>query len=132
MPHKLTPLSIRRLATCEDQLQRVILDAAESFDFQVLCGHRGEKEQNDAFARKTSKVRWPNSKHNSKPSRAVDLIPWPIDWNDLKRFDAMMKVVKASADKLGVKVRFGNDFNQNGVVGDDRFIDRPHVELVNN
>lgn len=130
MSHKLTKLSLQRLSTCHPDLQRVVLHAAETFNFQVQCGHRGKQEQNEAFARRTSKLKWPNSKHNKQPSLAVDLIPLPVNWNDLKKFREMMDVVKASAAKLGVKVRFGNDFNQNGVIGDDSFIDWPHVELI--
>jgi hypothetical protein len=78
---------------------------AEGWDITVLCGFRGEDDQNDAFRRGTSDLRWPKSKHNQRPSRAVDLAPYPIDWHDIPRFERLRKLVKATADKLGIKIR---------------------------
>ena len=115
------PSSYRRLSECHPDLQRVIIAAAEEKDFVVTCGHRGEEDQNIAFATGRSKVRWPNGKHNSRPSKAVDLAPWPIDWADLGRFDKLGLHVLEVAGRLGVEVSWGGDWV--------RFKDRPHIEL---
>jgi hypothetical protein len=48
-------------------------------DFKILCGHREEKEQNEAFNKGNSKLKWPQSKHNSLPSLAVDIAPFPVN-----------------------------------------------------
>ena len=115
--------------TCDTRLQEVVKAAIKRIDFTVLCGHRGEQEQNDAFERGFSKLKFPQSKHNKVPSLAVDLAPYPIDWKDLDRFKVMMMIVKDEASKLGVKLRFGWDWNGNEKA-DERFVDWPHVELA--
>lgn len=120
--------SVKRLATCDARLQMIANAAIKRIDFTVLCGHRGEQEQNDAFERGTSKLKFPHSKHNKKPSRAMDLAPYPINWDDLDRFKALAMIVLDEATKLGVKIRWGGDFNRNGLP-DDKFKDLPHFEI---
>jgi hypothetical protein len=115
--------------TCDVRLQNIVKAAIERIDFAVLCGHRGEQEQQDAFEQGRSKLRWPRSMHNSVPSKAVDLAPYPINWKDLDRFKALMLIVKDEASKQGVKLRFGWDWNGNEKA-DERFVDWPHVELA--
>lgn len=126
---KLSKISAKRLSTCDPRLQAVVRAAIEKTDFSILCGYRNKQDQDDAFERGFSKVRWPYGRHNRNPSQAVDLAPYPIDWSDIGRFKAMMMIVKAEGERLGVPLRFGMDFNQNGIIGDDKFVDWPHVEL---
>jgi peptidoglycan LD-endopeptidase CwlK len=126
---KLSKTSLTRLSSCDPRLRNVAAAAIEHTDFIVLCGHRNEKDQNEAFDKGNSKLRWPKSKHNKMPSLAMDLAPWPIDWQDLARFKKLMDIVKQEGDRLGVKLRFGWDWNGNGKP-DDSFKDWPHVELV--
>lgn len=128
MPH-LSPRSFIKLTTCDDRLVKVVQAAIQRIDFTVLCGFRGEEEQNDAFERGASKLRWPKSKHNRSPSFAVDLAPYPIDWKNLGRFHAMAMVMMDEATKLHVPLRWGGDFNRNQVYGDDKFQDLPHFEI---
>ena len=122
--------SLSRLASCDAQLQMVCNAAIEKTDFAVLQGYRGEAEQNDAFDRGMSKLRYPKSKHNAWPSRAVDIAPYPIDWNDTKRFVALADIMLAEAKRLGVNMRWGGDWNRNGEWRDEKFRDMPHFELV--
>ena len=44
-----------------------------------------------------SKLSWLESKHNCEPSRAVDIAPYPIDWDDRERFSHL--VPPATADR---------------------------------
>ncbi len=88
----------------------------------VICGHRDEAAQDAAYAAKTSKLKWPNSRHNSLPSGAVDLAPLPLKWNDKKSFVAMAKIVKAAAEKLGIEIEWGGDWAQ--------FADLDHFQLL--
>ncbi len=67
-------------------------------------------------------MKWPNGQHNSLPSRAVDVMPYPIDWADIPRMEAFAVVVKDTARELGLKVEWGGDWKGG-------FIDRPHWEL---
>jgi peptidoglycan L-alanyl-D-glutamate endopeptidase CwlK len=120
--------SLARLETCDHRLQIVMKRAIARFDFTVLCGHRSKQEQEDAYERGASKLRWPNSKHNKTPSLAVDVAPFPIDWDDLGRFREMARIIMEEADKAGIKLRWGGDFNMNGKP-DDKFVDMPHFEI---
>ena len=125
---ELSVIAKQRLLTCDTRLQIIVNAAAKRIHFQVLCGHRGEKEQNDAFERGMSKLRWPQSRHNSNPSQAVDLAPLPIDWHNTDRFKTLAMIVMDEASKAGVKLRWGGDFNMNSLP-DDKFVDLPHYEL---
>lgn len=115
--------SVARLRTAHPKLQSIMNACIQETDFTVLCGHRDQTEQESAFAAGKSKEHWPNSKHNSLPSLAVDIAPYPIDWNDLTRFQALLEVVQRIANEQGIKVRFGRDFST--------LHDWPHVELAN-
>lgn len=126
---KFSTISRQRLATCDPRLQHIANAAIVRFDFSVLCGHRGKEEQNDAVERGTSKLKWPNSKHNTEPSRAMDLAPYPIDWDNIARFIALADIVLEEAKKRNVKIRWGADWNRNGEWRDEKFRDWPHFEL---
>lgn len=45
-------------------------------DCTILWGNRPKQIQNDLFSSGKSKLQYPDSKHNSLPSEAVDLIPY--------------------------------------------------------
>lgn len=109
--------SLERLATCHPDLQRICHELIKEMDVTVLCGHRGEEEQNLAYRQGKSRLRWPLSAHNSIPSRAVDLAPYPIDWNDRPRFLRMQGRVRRIAEELGIELRALISW------------DLPHVEL---
>jgi peptidoglycan L-alanyl-D-glutamate endopeptidase CwlK len=122
-----------QLVTCDPRLQQVLNSAIADFDFVVVEGHRGEAAQNLAFARGASQLPWPKGNHNALPSRAADLAPYPIDWSEGEkphlRFAFMMGVILAHARRLGIKVRFGMDWNRNYDMRDESFLDYGHVEL---
>ena len=125
--------SKKQLATCHPRLRAVLEEAIKYTDFSIIEGHRGKVAQNTAYAKGLSKVKWPNGNHNSLPSKAADCAPYPIDWSDkttaLARFAFMSGVIFVSAKQLGVKVRFGWDWNRNLDPRDESFLDWPHVEL---
>ena len=119
--YKFGKTSAARLATCHPDLQRLFNEVIKEIDCTILCGHRTEAEQFKAFKEGNSKLLWPNSKHNSNPSMAVDVGPWPLDWNDVKAFEKLAEVVKRKANELNIQIRWGGDWK--------RFVDRPHWEL---
>lgn len=125
--------SLQQYATLEPRLQKILDEAIKYFDFKIIEGHRNEADQEAAFASGASKLHWPHGNHNSLPSRAVDIAPYPVDWDDdvkaVMRFAFMMGVVRVCAAQLGIKVRFGMDWNRNLDMRDESFIDAPHVEL---
>ena len=129
-----------RLESCHYDLYYLFSEVVKTYDCSVLCGHRGQLEQTQAFDSKRSKVQWPDSKHNSIPSRAIDIVPFPINWGDtgsekerrkaLARFYHFAGYVKAVADQLGIKVRWGGDWDGDGLFNDQNFDDLPHWELI--
>ena len=113
--------SKERLLTCDPNLRRVLEEAIKHTDFSVLCGHRNMDDQNRAVSEGRSKLSWPKSNHNRMPSRAVDVAPWPIDWEDIRRFEQLATHILAAASRLGVEVRWGGHWTT--------FRDYPHYEL---
>lgn len=114
--------SKERLETCHSDLQDILEEAIKIMDFTVMCGERGEEAQTEAFDSGRSKVQYPNSKHNRSPSKAVDIAPYPVDWNDLERFHQLAGIIKGIAHEKGIEVRWGGDFTS--------FFDGPHFELL--
>ncbi len=124
-------VSRQRLSTVDPKLQRILEKAIERFDFSVLCGHRTKEDQDKAFNDGFSKVAFPNSKHNSFPSMAVDIAPWPIDWNDRERFYYMAGVVVTVAAEMGIPIRWGGNWDMDfDLRNGGSFLDLPHFELV--
>ena len=110
------------------RLVEVCNDAIKTFDFSVLCGHRNEEDQNKAFAEHKSTLRYPNSNHNKKPSDAVDLAPYPIDWNDKRRFYNLASIMFIAANRIGIILRWGGDWDRDASRRDQSFNDLPHFE----
>ncbi len=127
--------SLSRLGTCHPKLQALLLEVdrrlsrCKVLDFTVVCGHRGQADQDAAYRAKRSTKRWPDSKHNKLPSVAVDVAPWPTYWDDEASFARLAGYVQAVADELGIEIRWGGDWNGNGRTEDERLIDLPHLEL---
>ena len=118
-----------RLATCDDGLQNLFYEVVQHFDCSVIIGHRGEKDQNKAFDEGKSKVRYPKGKHNSNPSTAVDVAPYPIDWEARERFIYFAGLVKGIALEMGISLRWGGDWNNATQLSDNKFDDLVHFEL---
>lgn len=120
-----------RLATCHENIQRVMNKVIEDFDCTILCGHRSKDEQDAAFNVGKSKVKWPHGKHNKKPSEAVDVIPYPINWGDRERMSYFAGQVVATGRSMGITLRWGGDWDRDTEVADNSFDDLVHFELVN-
>ena len=104
--------SKKRLATCDDRLQDLFKIVIKYFDCTVIQGLRGEAEQNQAYDAGRSKLRYPDGKHNADPSKAVDVAPYPIDWSDRDRFHYFGGFVLGIASQLGLKIRWGGDWDR--------------------
>jgi len=117
------------LATCHPDLQRLFKEVVKHFDCTVMCGERTEEEQTEYYRTGRSKVQYPQSKHNSSPSMAVDVAPYPINWNDTDRFYFFAGVVKGIAAGMELDIRFGGDWDSDTDLHDQTFMDLPHYEL---
>jgi peptidoglycan LD-endopeptidase CwlK len=83
-----------------------------------------------------AKVTWLKNPLNSKHciqatgyGHAVDLVPYPVDWNDLKKFDEIAKAMQAAAKELKVNVRWGADWDADGKPRERGETDSPHFEI---
>lgn len=138
--------SLKLLATAHQDLQAVCNDAIQRIDFSVSCGHRTPSEQMALFKKgrvfdngkwikskgavtdKDGTIR--KSKHNYSPSLAVDLLPYPFKgWNNLAQFHELKKEMFISAEKLGIKLVWGADWDGDGDIAEHTLQDYPHFEL---
>lgn len=126
---KFSSTSRERLDTCDERLQRLFDCVVEIYDCSILCGERTKADQDKAFAEGKSKLKYPASRHNTHPSLAVDVAPYPIDWNNTKRFYHFAGFVQAKAIDMGINVRWGGDWDRDYDLDDQKFFDLPHFEL---
>jgi len=131
---KFSVASVAQLQTCDPRLQRIAAAAIEvGPDFSIVEGHRGQADQHKAFLTGASKLDWPHGNHNALPSRAFDFSPYPADWREAElphiRFAVIAGVMAAVAHGLGIRVRWGADWNRNWDPRDESFLDWGHIEL---
>lgn len=111
-------------------LQLVANEAIKTVDFTIIQGHRGEYDQNKAYAEGKSKAKFGSSAHNYLPAAAFDFIPYPFKgWEDKAGFIRVARAIVAAGKKLGIPVRSGSDWNMNNNFNDENFVDTPHIEL---
>ena len=122
--------SLRRLSECDDRIQLVLNEVIRVVDCSVICGDRDEETQNELYRAGRSHVQWPDSRHNRSPSMGVDVIPWPVDWEDRERFTYFAGYVMGIADQHNVALRWGGDWDRDWRVRDNNFDDLPHFEIV--
>lgn len=128
--------SLAKLDTCDPRLQRVFKRAIEIFDNKIIYGHRGEVLQNKAFETGHSDKRWPDSNHNELPSKAIDALPWPVDWKDLPRMRFFaghvmaIAAIEAANDNNIWALRWGGDWDSDTDLNDQTWNDLAHFEIV--
>jgi len=107
--------------------------ATQVMDFSVIEGHRGKDKQDEYYASGKSKVRFPDGKHNKKPAKAVDAVPYidgSLSWNKL-HCCVLAGVILACAAKLGISIRWGGNWDMDGEpITDQDFQDLVHFEEV--
>ena len=98
-------------------------------DIAVVCGIRGRAEQNRYNDIGKSKVRWPNSKHNT--GKALDCVPYVNgrpSWNHY-HCSVLAGGILLSAGVLGVPIRWGGNWDRDGEpITDQQFQDLVHYE----
>jgi peptidoglycan LD-endopeptidase CwlK len=135
-------VSRANLAEVHPELQRLFNEVIKHWDCTILDGARTLEEQRKNVAKGVSQTM--NSKHIG--GRAVDAMPYPVDWNAIqrgldaiKRADGGMQVAEAymfqgfvagMAAALGIKVRQGVDWDSDRDFANQTFHDLPHTELA--
>lgn len=127
--------SRQRLQSCHRDLQLLMREALWSpdcpMDFTVLEGHRGEERQNELQAAGKSQLRYPNSKHNTFPSMAVDIAPWvngTISW-DWDHFNPLADHILDTWAMLVLDGRTSGEFKLTWGGTWRSFPDGPHFQL---
>ena len=134
---KFSKASLSKLESCHKDIQSVMNEAIKHMDFVVLAGYRTPNEQFELYkkGRTFQGGKWVKtgntvtnldgktklSNHNYSPSLAIDIAPYPIDWNDTDRFEALAEVVKKAAKTVGVDITWGGDWVSP--------IDMPHFQI---
>lgn len=133
--YKFGKTSLARLSTCDPRLQ-VVLRAAMAqgiMDMTVTEGHRDQATQDKYFYEGKSRLRYPHGKHNSYPSKAVDVAPYvkgKLSY-DQRHCCHLAGIILGIAASLGIKLRWGGNWDQDGEpVTDQDFKDLVHFELV--
>jgi peptidoglycan L-alanyl-D-glutamate endopeptidase CwlK len=98
------------------------------FDCTILPqgGLRTPEQQRALF--EASKSKTMDSKHLL--GRAVDVAPYPIDWDDRETFNYFGGYVLGIAQKLGIPLRWGGDWQQQMSRREQTFDDLVHFELL--
>lgn len=152
MSYQLSKRSLSRLAGVDDKLVAVVKRAIEisDVDFMVLEGVRSKEQCMINYGKgrtaaqcsakgvpakyanpSAAKVTWLNNPFASKhcEGKAVDLVPYPVDWNDLSKFDKIAKAMLQAAKELKVNVRWGADWDGDGKPRERGESDSPHFEI---
>lgn len=135
--------SLSRLATTHPDLQKVFHEVIKHWDCTILEGERIAEQQRANVAKGVSKTM--DSEHLHRPARAVDVAPYPLRWPkrptddsqaELKRWMKEMAhfyyfagFVLGIAEKVGVTLRHGGDWDRDRNIHDNAFDDLPHFEL---
>jgi len=121
--------SKKNLSEAHPLLQELFEEAIKHYDCSIIEGNRSQEEQDRLYHAGKSKLKYPQSKHNKTPSLAVDVVPYPVDWNDTKRFYHFGGLVVGIAAAMGIDIRWGGNWDGDNEFNDQSFHDLPHFEL---
>ena len=120
------------LSECTENLQKIGNVLITVMDVSCTEGYRNEYDQNKAFNLKLSDKKFPDGKHNKQPSEAVHFLPYPKGWKSTREeFVYMAGIVKGIATVLGIKIRWGGDWDSDNDLHDQTFMDLAHFEERN-
>jgi peptidoglycan L-alanyl-D-glutamate endopeptidase CwlK len=143
MPYVLGAQSRANLRGVHPDLIQVVERAIKlsPVDFSVLEGVRTPARQKELYAQGRTKpgqiVTWTlTSNHFAKADgygHAIDLVPYPVDWEGPARFpkfDAIAKAMFTASEEVGVPIRWGADWDRDGKPRERGETDSPHFELA--
>ena len=121
-----------RLKGVDAKLVNVLNEVVKYFDITVIEGLRSQERQDELVKQGKSKTKF--GKHVM--GKAVDIAPYPIDWDARDDFHYLGGFVLGVANRLGVKIRWGGDWNASSLfkckrtTKDNNFDDLVHFELL--
>ena len=142
--YKLSERSLNSLNGVDPNLVKVVKRAIEltEQDFIVIEGLRTREQMMINYGKgrtvaelavhgipasyakpKEAKVTWLNDPFasNHAKGKAVDIVPAPVDWDDISKFKKINEAMQAAAKELGIKLSYGGDWTKK---------DYPHWELA--
>ena len=119
--------SREQLSTCEKDLQMLFNEVVRTFDCTVTQGHRTVEEQEKLYKEGKTKVKF--GRHNHKPSIAVDVTPYPVDYSNIDRHYYFGGYVLGVASEMGIDIRWGGDWDGDKETKDQTFNDLVHFEI---
>ena len=123
--------SRKRLEGVHPDLVKVLENVVKYFDITIIEGLRSQERQNELLAQGKSRTKF--GKHVQ--GLAVDIAPYPIDWNSRDDFHYLGGFVLGVASQLGVNIRWGGDWSSSSLAKESRttkdnnFDDLCHFEL---
>ena len=135
MAYRFSSRSRERLRTCHADLVLLMTEALADpdcpSDISVLEGWRNQADQDAAFDSGASQLRWPQSRHNSTPSMAVDVAPYVnggITW-DWQYYYPLADHVNEVWERLSVSGSTSGDYRLTWGGDWTTFKDGPHWQL---
>jgi len=131
--YKYSTQSEEKLKMCDSKIQKVMKKVIKIYDVSIIYGHRCSTQQFELYKKgrieKKYNVKenyWKivdkdkiltncdgydvKSKHNVKPSLAIDVAPYPLDWNNEYRFYYMAGLIQGVAFSMKINLKWGGKF----------------------
>jgi len=153
MPFQFSARSLKNLEGVKPQLVDVVKLALtrSEVDFMVVEGVRTRERMMELYGKGRTaaqlavhgipasyarpglrKVTWLRNPFSSKHGTgdAVDLLPAPYDWKEGPQWKQVYDAMMSAAEELGVKIRWGRDWDMDEIFEEKGETDGPHFELV--
>ena len=125
--------SSQRLKGVHPDLVAILFDVVEIYDITIPKDGGSREVGRQAELVQSGKSKTMQSKHiiqSDGYAHAADPVPYPVDWDDKERFYFMAGLLFMAAEKRGIKIRWGGDWNMNMAFDDQTFHDLGHFELA--
>ena len=117
--------SRERMRGVDSRLINVMNELIKLMDVTIIEGLRTKERQEELVAKGASKTKF--SKHIE--GKALDVSPYPIDWENRDGFYYMGGMIRGIAQQLGYDIRYGGDWDSDGQTKDNNFDDLVHIEI---
>jgi peptidoglycan L-alanyl-D-glutamate endopeptidase CwlK len=117
--------SREKMRGVDSRLINVMNELIKLMDVTIIEGLRTKERQEELVAKGASKTKF--SKHIE--GKALDVSPYPIDWENRDGFYYMGGMIRGIAQQLGYDIRYGGDWDSDGQTKDNNFDDLVHIEI---
>ena len=121
MTYKFSTKSKNILNSVNPKLQKLFNEVIKYYDISVISGFRTVEEQQELFRQNRSRCDGINTISKHQTRNAVDVVPYPISWEDISKFYEVAGCIKTIANQQGLKIIWGGNWKS--------FKDYPHWEI---